>query len=76
MALGRFGDQADADCVLVTAEQDGRMRALLHFVPWGGAGLSLDLMRRDRESENGVNELLITAAVRAAPDLGVSRLSL
>jgi lysyl-tRNA synthetase class 2 len=76
MALGRFGDPADSDCVLVTAEKDGRLRALLHFVPWGGTGLSLDLMRRDRESENGVNELLITAAVESAAELGVTRLSL
>jgi lysyl-tRNA synthetase class 2 len=76
MALGRFGDPADGECVLVTAETDGRLRALLHFVPWGGSGLSLDLMRRDRQSENGINELLITAAVRSAPELGVCRLSL
>jgi lysyl-tRNA synthetase class 2 len=33
-------------------------------------------MRRDRESENGVSELLITAAVRSAAELGVTRLSL
>ncbi len=76
MALGRFGDPADDACVLVTAEQDGTLRALLHFVPWGADGLSLDLMRRDRTSENGLNELLIVRALQAAPELGVARLSL
>ncbi len=76
MALGRFGDPADDDCVLVTAEQDGVLRALLHFVPWGRDGLSLDLMRRDRTSENGLNELLIVRAVGAARELGIGRLSL
>jgi lysyl-tRNA synthetase class 2 len=76
MALGRFGDPADGECVLVTAERDGQLRGLLHFVPWGSDGLSLDLMRRDRQSENGINELLVHAAVQAAGALGISRLSL
>lgn len=76
MALGRFGDPADGDCVLVTAHADGQLRGLLHFVPWGSCGLSLDLMRRDRTAENGVNELLVVAAVRAAQALGVQRISL
>jgi lysyl-tRNA synthetase class 2 len=76
MALGRFGDPADGDCVAVTASKDDRLAAVLHFVPWGEDGLSLDLMRRDREADAGLNELLIVAALRAAPELGVRRLSL
>ncbi|MGY0022006.1 phosphatidylglycerol lysyltransferase domain-containing protein [Streptomyces sp. cg35] len=81
MALGRFGDPDDGDCVVVTAHQqapDGsrQVRALLHFVPWGDDGLSLDLMRRDRTAEPGLNELLIVAALRAAPGLGIARVSL
>ncbi len=76
MALSRLGDPADADCVVVTAHRDGALRGLLHFVPWGPDGLSLDLMRRDRSAENGLNELLIVAMIAAAPDLGVTRLSL
>ena len=76
MALGRFGDPADDACVLVTAEKEGQLRALLHFVPWGCDGLSLDLMRRDRSADNGINELLIVRALEAAPELGVKRLSL
>src|SRR5204862_3228260 len=69
------------DCVVVTAHQpdeqgNDRVRALLHFVPWGEDGLSLDLMRRDRTAEPGLNELLIVAALRAAPGLGIKRMSL
>jgi lysyl-tRNA synthetase, class II len=76
MALGRFGDAGDGECVAVTAYKDDRLAAVLHFVPWGEDGLSLDLMRRDRAADPGLNELLIVAAMRAAPDLGVTRLSL
>jgi lysyl-tRNA synthetase class 2 len=76
MALGRFGDPQDGDCVVVMARKDGVLRAFLHFVPWGDDGLSLDLMRRDRSAEPGLNELLIVAAMRAAPTLGVRRISL
>ena len=76
MALGRFGEPADDDCVLVTAEKEGRVAALLHFVPWGEDGLSLDLMRRDRSADPGLNELLIVDALRCAPTLGVTRVSL
>jgi lysyl-tRNA synthetase class 2 len=76
MALGRLGDACDPDCVTVLAEKDGALRAFLHFVPWGSDGLSLDLMRRDRSADNGVNELLIVKAIEAADALGVHRLSL
>lgn len=76
MALGRFGDPADPECVAALAFQDGALRGFLHFVPWGPNGLSLDLMRRDREADNGVNELLIAKALQAGPALGVTRFSL
>ena len=76
MALGRFGDPADGDCVAVTAYLDQRLCAVLHFVPWGTDGLSLELMRRDREADAGLNELMIVAAIASAAELGVCRLSL
>jgi lysyl-tRNA synthetase class 2 len=76
MALGRYGDPSDGDCVLVTARQEGRLAAVLHFVPWGDDGLSLDLMRRDRAADAGLNEAMIVAALQAAPELGITRLSL
>ncbi len=77
MALGRFGDPADACCAAVMAfDSDDKLRGFLHFVPWGGDGLSLDLMRRDRDAENGINEFLIVSALREAPRLGVTKVSL
>jgi lysyl-tRNA synthetase class 2 len=86
MALGRFGEDADGDCVVVTAHKEcdpgaphpelGDLRAVLHFVPWGPDGMSLELMRRDRAADPGLNELLIVAALQQAPRLGVARVSL
>jgi lysyl-tRNA synthetase, class II len=76
MALGRIGGAEDGECVLVTARQDGTLRAVLHFVPWGTDGLSLDLMRRDRSAQPGLNDFLIVEAIKAAPALGVKRVSL
>jgi lysyl-tRNA synthetase, class II len=54
----------------------GDLKAILHFVPWGTDGVSLDLMRRDRTADPGMNELLIVAALQAAPKLGITRVSL
>ena len=54
----------------------GDLKAILHFVPWGTDGMSLDLMRRDRSADPGMNELLIVAALQAAPRLGIERVSL
>jgi lysyl-tRNA synthetase class 2 len=77
MALSRVGDPADPDCVVVTARRpDGSLCGLLHFVPWGRDGLSLDLMRRSRDADNGLNEFLVVALAKAAPAMGVRRLSL
>jgi len=76
MALGRLGAPGDECCVLVTAKENGVLRAILHFVPWGSDGLSLDLMRRDKSGQAGLNDFLIVEAIKAAPALGVKRVSL
>jgi len=76
MALGRIGAPGDENCVLVTANENGVLRAILHFVPWGTDGLSLDLMRRDKTAQAGLNDFLIVEAIKAAPELGVKRVSL
>jgi lysyl-tRNA synthetase class 2 len=77
MALGRLGDPIDDRAVLVLAtDADGDIRGLLHFVPWGRDGLSLDLMRRDRTAENGVVEQMVAGLMAAAASLGVHRVSL
>ncbi|WP_128375401.1 phosphatidylglycerol lysyltransferase domain-containing protein [Streptomyces cavernae] len=83
MALGRVGDAGDGDCLIATAHRAdaepgpyGDLKAVLHFVPWGTDGASLDLMRRDRSADPGMNELLIVAALQAAPRFGIERVSL
>jgi lysyl-tRNA synthetase, class II len=76
MALGRVGGPGDGQCVIATATENGVLRGMLHFVPWGSDGLSLDLMRRDRSAQPGVNDFLIVEAIKAAHSLGVKRISL
>ncbi|RNI22970.1 bifunctional lysylphosphatidylglycerol synthetase/lysine--tRNA ligase LysX [Flexivirga caeni] len=77
MALNRLGDPADGRCVIITAHDEaGRIRGFLSFVPWGVRGVSLDLMRRDRDAENGLNEYLVSQLIDAAPDHGITRVSL
>jgi lysyl-tRNA synthetase, class II len=77
MALGRFVEPEDGDSVVVLCRDgSGALRGLLNFVPWGPDGLSLDLMRRDREAENGIVEHMVVGLWRACPALGVRRFSL
>jgi lysyl-tRNA synthetase class 2 len=77
MALGRLGDPADGRCVLVEAlDKHGEEAALLSFTPWGSTGLSLDLMRRDRQSDNGLMEFMVAGVVADAARLGVERISM
>ena len=76
MALGRIGAPGDDDCVLATATEDGAVRAVLQLVPWGPDGLSLDLMRRDKNAQPGLNDFLIVETIKAASGLGVKRISL
>ncbi|MDT7789740.1 MAG: lysyl-tRNA synthetase, class [Pseudonocardiales bacterium] len=77
MALGRLGDPSDGRCVMVEAyDASGALRGLLSFVPWGRRGVSLDLMRRDRSAENGLNEYMVAQFAAAAGHLGVQRISL
>ncbi|MDH6110743.1 lysyl-tRNA synthetase class 2 [Kitasatospora sp. MAP12-15] len=79
MALGRLGDPTDGDCLMIECRDDNdRTCALLSFVPWGSHGLSLDLMRRDRESDNGLVEFMITELLTRAArgEQPVTRVSL
>ena len=85
MALGRLGDPADADCLMVEAlfppgrhapGAAGDVAGLLSFVPWGTDGFSLDVMRRSPEADNGVTELMVSAVMDASAELGVRRVSL
>jgi len=67
MALGRLGDPEDGDCLMIECrDENDRTCALLSFVPWGAHGLSLDLMRRDRESDNGLVEFMVSELLLGA----------
>lgn len=88
MALGRLGDSADGDCLLVEAVRSADVPgpdspvtpesvvAMLSLVPWGSNGLSLDLMRRSRDSPNGTVELMVSELLQHADSVGVHRVSL
>lgn len=77
MALGRIGDLADEDCVLVTAHApDGGIGGLLSFVPFGKRGLGLDLMRRSPQAPNGIVEFMVTESCRFAAGSGIDKVSL
>ncbi|WP_241777640.1 phosphatidylglycerol lysyltransferase domain-containing protein [Streptomyces sp. CT34] len=77
MALGRLGDPGDGRCVMLEcSDAEGRLRALLSFVPWGAKGLSLDLMRRDRESENGLMEFMVLELIQRAKEVEITQISL
>ncbi|MFF0966737.1 phosphatidylglycerol lysyltransferase domain-containing protein [Streptomyces sp. NPDC003703] len=77
MALGRLGDPADGRCVMLEChDAHGALRALLSFVPWGPHGLSLDLMRRDRDAENGLMEFMVIELLGRAREVHVTQVSL
>ncbi len=77
MALGRFGDPRDNRSMVVLARDgEGAVKGILNFAPWGTEGLSLDLMRRDRETENGLIEHMVVALIDGCPELGIRRISL
>jgi lysyl-tRNA synthetase class 2 len=77
MALNRWGDPADAQCVVVTAHTDGgSVVGLLSFVPWGRRGLSLDVMRRAPAAPGGTTELMVASLMDQAQRLGVREVSL
>ncbi|MFJ9340899.1 phosphatidylglycerol lysyltransferase domain-containing protein [Streptomyces sp. NPDC101733] len=77
MALGRLGDPGDGQCVMLECtDGKGDLRAVLSFVPWGPKGLSLDLMRRDRDSENGLMEFMVIELLERSKEIGVTQVSL
>ncbi|MFF4831306.1 phosphatidylglycerol lysyltransferase domain-containing protein [Streptomyces sp. NPDC001315] len=77
MALGRLADPEDGRCVMLECtDAQGELRALLSFVPWGPHGLSLDLMRRDRDSDNGLMEFMVIELLRRAREIKIMQVSL
>ena len=77
MALSRLGDPIDGRCLMVVAtDAEEHVVGMLSFIPWGRNGVSLDLMRRDRNSVNGVIEMMVTSLIDHRSEFGVRRVSL
>jgi len=78
MAMDALASECGHDSVVVVARDDeGVVRAFLHFVPsYGRAAMSLSFMRRDRETPNGLTEFLVVRAIELLRERGVDELSL
>lgn len=76
MSMDRFGDHHDDDTVITICTFDNHIAAFLYFVPWGNDRLSLDRMQREKGSDPGVNELLISDTAMWAKENGVTHISL
>ncbi len=66
MSMDRFGEDFDNDTYITIAEKEGEIKGLLYFVPWTNENISLDRMQRDRETDPGVNELMIVTSAEWA----------
>jgi lysyl-tRNA synthetase class 2 len=63
--------------VVVARDAEGDIRGFIHFVPaYGRPAMSLSVMRRDRETPNGLMEFLVVRAIELLQDAGVEELSL
>jgi lysyl-tRNA synthetase class 2 len=76
MSMDRFGEVEDSEAVITIARKEGEIKGLLYFVPWITNRLSLDRMQRDRDSDAGVNDLLIVSTVEWAKENGYTDISL
>ena len=76
MSMDRFGEDLDNDTYITIAEQDGKIKGLLYFVPWTDENISLDRMQRERETDPGVNELMIVTSAEWAIENNFKNISL
>ena len=76
MSMDRFGEEADSNTYITIAFLEGEIKGLLYFVPWATNSLSLDRMQRERGTDAGVNELMITDTVACGRANGITHISL
>ena len=78
MAMDSLRNPLVRDTLVVVAyDADGHARGFLHFVPSFGRGaLSLSLMRRDRDTPNGLIDFLVVRAIELARERGVDEVSM
>ena len=63
--------------VLLTRDEEQRLKGVLHFVPcYGRATVSLSFMRRDPDTPNGLTEFLVCGAVELLRDRELKEMSL
>jgi lysylphosphatidylglycerol synthetase-like protein (DUF2156 family) len=72
------GENGDVLLVIAIDEATGHSGGFLRLVPTFGepGGYTLDMMRRDPDTPNGMTEFLVTNAVFALRDTGIPRLSM
>jgi lysyl-tRNA synthetase class 2 len=71
------GEHLAESVVVVARDGEDRPRGFLHFVPcYGRPAMSLGLMRRERDSVNGLMEFLIVSSIELLRERGVEELSL
>jgi lysyl-tRNA synthetase class 2 len=76
MSMDRFADPVDDQTYITVATLENQIVGLLYFVPWGGHKLSLDRMQRSKDSELGINELMIVGTTLWAKENGFTHISL
>jgi len=76
MAMDRFAESTDANCLITIAEIDGQIKGFLYFVPWGNHRVSLDRMQRENGTDAGLNELMIAETAEYSKTNGITHISL
>jgi len=78
MGMDSIHGACEDDTLLVLArDEDGKVRGVLHFVPcYGRKAVSLSMMRRDRDTPNGLMEFQVVSAVEMLKAQGIEELSL
>jgi lysyl-tRNA synthetase class 2 len=78
MSLDELRREDHADSLVVLGrDADGHIRGFLHFAPsYGRAAVSLSLMRRRRDTPNGLMEFLLARGLELLRDRGVEEASL
>jgi lysyl-tRNA synthetase class 2 len=78
MSIAGLGDgPAKEGVVVVVRDADGAARGWIHFVPsYGRPAMSLSLMRRDRDTPNGLTEFMVVRSIELLKERGVEEVSL
>jgi lysyl-tRNA synthetase class 2 len=78
MSMDSLRCEERCDCALVVArDETGALRGFIHFVPtYGRAAMSLSVMRRDRDTPNGLMEFLVVRSIDLLRDAGAEEISL